>query len=158
MQVPKPESQISALCAAFLRLKELCEKGDISLKVAIVLELHDLVNYTFKHEHEIITDFLSSAGIEYLDIAPYFKDQESPEELWVAMDDAHLNKNGASHDCRVQFSVPVREEHREMSIFRKYKWYFIASFTLVAAFVAAVLWLYFATNVPQLGPFQYQVF
>jgi hypothetical protein len=34
----------------------------------------------------------------------------------------------------------------------------IASFVLVAAFAAAALWLYFATDTPQLGPFQYQVF
>ncbi len=43
-------------------------------------------------------------------------------------------------------------------MFGKYKWYFVASFVLIAAFAGVAAWLYFATDAPQLGPFQYQVF
>lgn len=45
-----------------------------------------------------------------------------------------------------------------MSIFKKYKWYIIVSITLVVIFLSAAFWLYVATDTPQLGPFQYQVF
>jgi len=45
-----------------------------------------------------------------------------------------------------------------VSLFKKYKWYFIASLTMIVGIVAAALWLYFATDAPQLEPFQYQVF
>lgn len=45
-----------------------------------------------------------------------------------------------------------------MGFFRKHKWYVIVSLAIVVAFAGAALWLYFATDTPQLGPFQYQVF
>ncbi len=45
-----------------------------------------------------------------------------------------------------------------MSLFKKYKWYFVASLALMVVFISIALWLYFATDAPQLGPFQYQVF
>ena len=45
-----------------------------------------------------------------------------------------------------------------MSIIKNYKWYFIISALLIASFVLAALWLYYETDAPQLGPFQYQVF
>lgn len=37
----------------------------------------------------------------------------------------------------------------------KYKWYVVAA---LLAYAAVTLWLFFATETPQNGPFQYQIF
>ena len=45
-----------------------------------------------------------------------------------------------------------------MGFFKKHKWYLVTSIVIILLFTATALWLYFATDAPQLGPFQYQVF
>jgi len=45
-----------------------------------------------------------------------------------------------------------------MSFFKKHKWYLVTSVVIILLFIATALWLYFATDNPQLAPFQYQVF
>ena len=54
-------------------------------------ELHNLVDYPFAHEYAKLTAFLSTAGIPSLDLTAAFKDDPKPQDLWVALDDAHPN-------------------------------------------------------------------
>jgi len=76
---------------ALQQLKAICLKRGIDLKVVILPELHELVDYTFTKEHALITDFLQGNGIPFLDLAPFLRNEDNPQTLWVAMDDAHPN-------------------------------------------------------------------
>ena len=77
--------------AALLELKELSHEHGFDLKVVILPELHELVDYAFAREHELLAGFMNQNGIEHLDLAPFFKDQHTPYSLWVSTDDAHPN-------------------------------------------------------------------
>lgn len=76
---------------AFLQLRDACESEGIDLKVVLLPELHQLDPYAFEREYEQVLDFLQKNGIAALDLAPAFKDEPNPQELWVSMDDAHPN-------------------------------------------------------------------
>ena len=43
-----------------------------------------------------------------------------------------------------------------MSFFAKYKWYLIATLITMGIFLGVTLWLFFATDTPQMVPFLYQ--
>jgi len=76
---------------ALRQLKTICQERGIDLKVVLLPELHELVDYTFAKEHELIGGFLQENGIPFLDLAPFFRNEHNPQTLWVAMDDAHPN-------------------------------------------------------------------
>ena len=59
--------------------------------VVLLPELHELVDYTFRKEHEIVMDFLRLNEIRALDLAPAFANEHDPHTLWVSLDDAHPN-------------------------------------------------------------------
>jgi lysophospholipase L1-like esterase len=80
--------------AALLRLKEVCAEHGIELQVVLIPELHQLQDYPFATQHQLVTDFLRSNDIAVLDLAPLFTDQTDPKRLWVAEDDAHANALG----------------------------------------------------------------
>ncbi len=77
--------------ASFLRLRDVCAERGIGLRVVLLPELHELADYTFAREHELVASFLLDSGIPVLDLAPAFRDETDPESLWVARDDAHPN-------------------------------------------------------------------
>jgi lysophospholipase L1-like esterase len=77
--------------SAFVELRNLCAERGIQLKVVILPELHNLINYPFQAEHELLAQFLSMHGIAHIDLAPYFAGESDPSSLWVARDDAHPN-------------------------------------------------------------------
>jgi len=77
--------------AALLELRELSREHGFDLKVVLLPELHELIDYTFADEHRRVTDFLRENDIPSLDLAPFFRDERDPQTLWVAMDDAHPN-------------------------------------------------------------------
>ncbi len=95
---------------AFLKLRELSRDNGISLKVVILPELHNLVDYTFKDEHALVSRYLSRHGIENIDLAPSFADQKNPTRLWVARDDAH--PNAEAHRLIAEYSFPFLSEER----------------------------------------------
>lgn len=76
---------------SFLELARISQKKDIDLRVVVLPELHNLVEYPFSQQHEQLTEFLQANGIEVLDLAPLLTDQTDPHSLWVALDDAHPN-------------------------------------------------------------------
>jgi lysophospholipase L1-like esterase len=76
---------------AFLRLKQVCIEHSIALQVVLLPDLHNLVDYPFLEEHAKVSNFLSTNGIQHLDLAPTLRDIEHPKSLWVAPDDAHPN-------------------------------------------------------------------
>jgi hypothetical protein len=76
---------------AFLQLKEICASEGMDLKVVLLPELHQLDPYAFEREYGQVVSFLRENGIAAFDLAPYFKAEPNPQELWVSRDDAHPN-------------------------------------------------------------------
>jgi lysophospholipase L1-like esterase len=89
--------------AAFLLLKNVCQKDHILLQVVMVPESHNLMHYPFKQEHRMIEDFLRNNGIDVLDVTPLFSNWSNPIDLWVALDDPHPNKLG--HQLIAQYTI-----------------------------------------------------
>jgi len=89
---------------AFQRLAAACKENGIALKVVLLPELHRLDEYPFAREHALVTDFLRSNGIAVLDLAPRFKNEQDPQSLWVARDDAH--PNARAHQLIADYSLP----------------------------------------------------
>lgn len=97
--------------AALLQLKELSIENGFDLKVVLLPELHELVDYTFEEEHALITDFLRENGISHLDLAPLFQGEREPQTLWVSRDDAH--PNARAHALIAKYTFPfIRETSR----------------------------------------------
>jgi len=88
---------------AFATAQRVCRQNGIALKVVLLPELHSLQPYTFEAEHRLVVDFLGALGIPALDLAPFFRDQEDPLRLWVALDDAH--PNALAHRLIAQYAV-----------------------------------------------------
>ena len=74
---------------AFLLLRDVCQSNNIELKVILLPDLHDLLNYPFQDEQRIVLAFLREHGIEALDITPHFMGRKDTKELWVRHDDPH---------------------------------------------------------------------
>ncbi|MBI5674623.1 MAG: SGNH/GDSL hydrolase family protein [Nitrospirae bacterium] len=77
---------------AFLQLKDVCRLNNIELQVVLLPELHNLKNYPFKKEYNLVASFLRNNDIAWLDLTPLFENYENSMELWVSLDDAHPNK------------------------------------------------------------------
>lgn len=77
--------------AALLELQQQSRARGFDLAVVLLPELHELVDYTFRKEHEIVMSFLRANGIRALDLAPAFANERDPHSLWVSLDDAHPN-------------------------------------------------------------------
>ncbi|MHB8155352.1 MAG: hypothetical protein ACYDFR_04795, partial [Candidatus Omnitrophota bacterium] len=77
---------------AFLQLRDVCQNNNIKLQVILIPELHNLKDYPFNKEYDVILNFLKNSHIEAMDVTPYFSAYDNPLELWVAYDDAHPNK------------------------------------------------------------------
>jgi lysophospholipase L1-like esterase len=86
---------------SLLLLKNICDKYNIKLQIVILPELHNLQKYPFSKEQSIISDYLKSNNIQYLDITPQFNGITDPKSLWVALDDAHPNKR--AHELIADF-------------------------------------------------------
>jgi lysophospholipase L1-like esterase len=76
---------------AFLQLKRACSENGIGLRVVLLPELHDLIDYPFSREYALVEGFLRENEIAVLDLTPFFSGEQHPESLWVAPDDAHPN-------------------------------------------------------------------
>lgn len=72
-------------------LAALCRERGIALRVVLLPELHDLVDYPFQEAHEKVARVLRDENVPVLDLAPAFADQRDPHSLWVSLDDAHPN-------------------------------------------------------------------
>ena len=72
-------------------LATLCRERGIGLKVVLLPELHDLVDYPFTEAHRKVAGVLRDENVPVLDLAPLFSDQRDPHSLWVSLDDAHPN-------------------------------------------------------------------
>jgi lysophospholipase L1-like esterase len=94
--------------AALLELKQLSIRHGFELRVVLLPELHNLVDYTFAREHELVTDFLSANEIRHRDLAPYFGNERDPQSLWVSRDDAH--PNARAHALIAKYTLDFIEE------------------------------------------------
>jgi lysophospholipase L1-like esterase len=80
---------------AFRELRDVCKEKRIALRVVLLPDLHDLVDYPFLEEYAQVGQFLSQEGIAYKDLLLDFRGTKNSRELWVAHDDAH--PNAAAH-------------------------------------------------------------
>lgn len=90
--------------AALVRLRDECRARNIRLQLVVLPELHDLADYPFGAEHDLIRSFLAAADIEALDLLPYFRGETDPHSLWVALDDAH--PNALAHARIAEYVLP----------------------------------------------------
>jgi len=95
---------------ALLQLKAICQERGIDLKVVLLPEFHELVHYTFAKEHKLIGDFLRENGIPFLDLAPFFRNEDNPQSLWVARDDAH--PNARAHRLIADYTLDFLSENK----------------------------------------------
>lgn len=96
--------------AAFVALRDTCDREGIALQVVLLPELHSLDPYLFEAEHAKVRSFLERQGIDVLDLAPAFSTVPDPLTLWVAMDDAH--PNAEAHRLIAKYSFGFLEEKR----------------------------------------------
>tara|TARA_B110000027_G_C16108725_1_gene296589 strand:- start:834 stop:1790 length:957 start_codon:yes stop_codon:yes gene_type:complete len=83
-----------ALSNAFqsiLNLKKYSEENDIEFFIHFIPELHNLKNYPFIYEHNIIKNFLSKNKINYIDGLDFLQNKKE-DTLWVSVHDAHANE------------------------------------------------------------------
>ncbi len=88
---------------AFLEIRDVCRENGIDLKVVLLPELHNLVDYPLAEQHAKVQLFLQQAGIRSLDLVAFFADERNPHSLWVALDDAH--PNARAHRLIAQYSL-----------------------------------------------------
>ncbi len=77
--------------AAMRQLADLGRDRGFDVRVVILPELHELADYTFRREHALVEGFLRENGVPVLDLAPFFREVDDPQSLWVSRDDAHPN-------------------------------------------------------------------
>jgi hypothetical protein len=77
--------------AALRELARLSREQGFELRVVLLPELHQLADYAFRREHEMVLEFLRANAIPALDLAPRFAGERHPQSLWVSPDDAHPN-------------------------------------------------------------------
>jgi lysophospholipase L1-like esterase len=73
------------------QLAGLAREHRFDLRVVLLPELHDLANYPFAREHALVLGTLAELRVPSLDLAPLWADEQDPQSLWVARDDAHPN-------------------------------------------------------------------
>ena len=76
---------------SILNLEKYSEENNIKFFVHFIPELHDLKNYPFISEHNIIKKFLSKNSIKYIDGLDYLQN-ENEKKLWVSVYDTHANE------------------------------------------------------------------
>jgi hypothetical protein len=82
---------------AMLAIQQICSSASIPLLVVLQPDLHDLSKESLQAEcHHILSGFLESSNIEYLDLLPAFASKfgENPQEAWVSPQDPHPNIAG----------------------------------------------------------------
>jgi lysophospholipase L1-like esterase len=96
---------------ALVELAKICQDHGIDLRVVILPELHELVDYKFAEEHEVIAGFLQDNDIAFIDLAPSFSSESEPQTLWVARDDAH--PNARAHRLIANYTLDFISEEAE---------------------------------------------
>lgn len=73
------------------KLQQYSDENDIKFFVHFIPELHDLKNYPFINEHNIIKNFLIKKNIKFIDGVNYLKNSNE-NNLLVSIEDAHANE------------------------------------------------------------------
>ena len=87
----KDEEVLSNVLNSILNLKKYSEENNIKFFVHFIPELHNLKNYPFIYEHNIIKNFLSKNNIDYIDGLDFLKNKKE-KTLWVSAQDTHANE------------------------------------------------------------------
>lgn len=97
-----------AMKEAFIELKGITEQQGMELRVIMLPELHDLVDYPFTEEYAKVENFLRENEIPVIDITRSFAGYEDAVGLWVALDDAH--PNALAHSMIAEYSRDFIEQ------------------------------------------------
>jgi len=76
---------------SILNLKKYSEENNIKFFIHFIPELHNLKNYPFIYEHNIIKKFLLKNRINYIDGLDYLQNKKE-KTLWVSVHDTHANE------------------------------------------------------------------
>jgi len=76
---------------AFLEIQNVAHEEGIDLRVVLLPDLHNLVDYPLAEQHAKLQQFLTEVDIPSLDVVTFMSNETDPYKLWVAMDDAHPN-------------------------------------------------------------------
>ena len=76
---------------SIIELKQFCKDNNIILLVHILPELNNVNQYPFLQEEKMITEFLDSIDVNYIQGISYISDEQS-SKLWVSLSDRHANE------------------------------------------------------------------
>jgi len=85
------EKALTNALNSILNLKKYSEENNIKFFVHFIPELHNLKNYPFTYEHNIIKKFLLKNNINYVDGLDFLQNKKE-ETLWVSAQDTHANE------------------------------------------------------------------
>ena len=85
------KENLNKLFLSIQKLKQYSDNNNIKFFVHFVPELHDLKNYPFINEHNIIKKFLVQKKIKFVDGIDYLKNLDE-SDLWVSVEDTHANE------------------------------------------------------------------
>jgi lysophospholipase L1-like esterase len=86
------------------RLAEYAKQHDIHLYLAMVPDVHNLIDYKFNFIHDTMHDIAAEDGYDFVDLLPALQGRP-PEELWAMPGDPHPNALG--HHLMAEAMFPV---------------------------------------------------
>lgn len=92
---------------ALKRLKEYADANGIRLYLAMMPDIHNLIDYKFKYIHDDLKSVAKEFGYAYIDIFPAFSGL-TPEDVWSMPGDPHPNELG--HEIMAKSIYPVLRE------------------------------------------------
>jgi len=92
------------MIAALRRLKIYADQNSVRLYMALVPDIHNLVDYPFNFIHSRMKDLGTQLGIHVVDLLPALRGVE-PEQLWAMPGDPHANALGHRLMAKTMYSV-----------------------------------------------------
>jgi lysophospholipase L1-like esterase len=89
------------------RLADYARANKIRLYLAIVPDVHNLIDYKLGFIHEIMRQIATQDGYVFVDLLPALKGRP-PEQLWAMPGDPH--PNGLGHKLMAEAMFPMLAE------------------------------------------------
>jgi hypothetical protein len=88
-------------------LAQYAKANNVRLYLAMVPDIHNLVEYPFESIHVTMQKIAESAGYVFVDLLPGMRNK-TPDQLWVLPGDPHAN--GLGHELMAQSILPVLQK------------------------------------------------
>jgi hypothetical protein len=98
-----------AMTESLRRLANYAEQNNIRVYLAMVPDVHNLVDYKFKFVHELMRNLAKEDGYTFVDLLPALQGRP-PAELWAMPGDPHPNSLG--HRLMADALFPVLDTER----------------------------------------------